>query len=223
MNRSMTAVSTDRVGAAAGVLFVVMTVLGVGMYPNLQPPYGEEAVRAAYVDRAGTTALSAVLQLLGIVPFFVFLVSLWRRLRRADEALATITLVGGIASAIVILIWQAVIVGVLTATNEVDGADPRPILAIVTAMDQSVTLPLSITAGAAGLAVLRGSGRKSWLGWLGVITAAAGIVGVLAIVAVFTTDFGRAVAAANPIALLLWLVWVIGASIAFIRSPDEVA
>lgn len=211
------AVSTDRTGAAAGVLFVVMIVVGVGLYPNLQPPYGADAVRAAYVDRAGTTAASAVLQILGIVPFLVFLVALWRRLRPDNETLATIALAGGIATSVVILIWQAVIVGVLTAANHVEGADPRPILAIVTAMDQSLTLPLGVMAGAAGLAIRRGRSLPSWLGWLGMATAVIAIVGVLAIVAVFTTEFGRAVAAANPLSLLLLLVWIIGVSIAFFR------
>lgn len=223
MSRSTATVSTDRIGAAAGVSFVVLMVVGVGTYPNLQPPYAEDAVRAAYVERAGTTAVSAVLQLLGIIPFLVFLTSLWRRLRGTDEAFATITLIGGIATSVVILVWQAVIVGALTAANEVEGVDARPILAIVTAMDQSVTLPLSIMSGAAGIAILRGRSLPSWLGWLGIVTAILGIVGVLAIAAVFTTEFGRALAAANPLALLLFLVWTIGASIAFIRSPHEVA
>jgi hypothetical protein len=44
------------------------------------------------------------------------------------------------------------------------------------------------------------------------------IVGVLAILVVADEDLGRAGAAANPLALLLFLIWVTGVSVVLLRS-----
>jgi hypothetical protein len=213
----------ERIAAAAGFAMVVMTFVGVAMYPNLRPPYDEAAVRAAYLEGAAAASWSAVLQLLGIVPFTIFLVGLWRRLRRTDEALAMITLLGGIGTILVIHIWQAVLVGLIAQASFVDaGTDFRPVLAVVSGIDQSITLPLAIMMGAAGVAIISGRALPRWLGWLAILTSVAAIVGVLAILVVFADrGVGQIVAAANPIALLLFLIWVTGVSIVFARSERQ--
>lgn len=102
-----------RVAAAAGFVFVAMTVVGVGLYPNVQPPYDEAAIRAGYIEGAAAASWSAVLQLFGIIPFTIFLVGVWQRLRGTAESLATIALLGGFGTMVVIHIWQGIIVGVM--------------------------------------------------------------------------------------------------------------
>jgi len=187
------------------------------------PPYGEAQIQAAYVDGAVSAALSATLQLLSLIPFVIFLAALWRRLRENDDVLAMITLIGGFSTIIVILIWMAAIVGVLVLANRVDpGSDVRPLLAFSSALDQSVTLPLAIMTGAAGAAILVGRAFPRWLGWLAILVAVLGIVGAVAILVHFTSEeLGPIVAAANPIAYLLFLVWVTGVSVALVRSPER--
>jgi hypothetical protein len=94
------------------------------------------------------------------------------------------------------------------------------LLALVSSIAQSVTLALAIMSGAAGLAILSGHGLPRWPGWLGRVTAALGLIGVLAIPAGYTINGLRlAIASANPLSLLLWLIWVVGVSGAFLRSP----
>jgi hypothetical protein len=96
--------------------------------------------------------------------------------------------------------------------------DVRPILGVVSGIDQSVTLPLAIMTGAAGLAFLSGRAIPGWLGWLAFLVRPVAIVGVLAILVVADEDLGRAGAAANPLALLLFLIWVTGVSVVLLRS-----
>jgi hypothetical protein len=58
--------------------------------------------------------------------------------------------------------------------------------------------------------------------WLAILIAFLAFLGVLAIPAAFTLEETRDVlASANPLALVLWLVWVIGVSFAFTRSPER--
>jgi hypothetical protein len=215
----------DRIAAAAGLVFVAITLGAVTLYPNLQPPYDEAAVRAAYIDGAAAASWSAVLHLLGTIPFSVFLVAVWQRLRRTDEALATMTLLGGLATMVVITVWQAVLVGLIVQANFVDAAaDFRPILAVSTGLDQSVTTPLAIMTGAAGAAILTDRAIPRWLGWLSIVTGGLALIGVMAIVIAFVDRAaGYIVGAANPIAYLLFLVWVGGVSVVFARTPRRSA
>jgi hypothetical protein len=188
-------------------------------YPNVQAPYEEAAVRAAYVDGAAAAAWSALLQLLGIIPFTVFLVGLWLRLRRT-EALAMIALLGGFGTMVIIQIWQGILVGLVVASTTVDPLpDVRAFLAVVTGIDQSVTLGLAIMTGAAGLAVLSGGALPRWLGGLAIVISVVATVGVLAI-PIYPADpeLASVVGTANPLALLLFLVWVTGVSVVFLRS-----
>lgn len=109
----------------------------------------------AFVDRAAGTGISVGLHFLSLIPFIVFVAALWSRLARASQILAMMAVLGGFGTVMVIAIWQAAVAGVLLQANFVDPtADLRPILAFISSLDQSVTLPLGIFAGAAGLAIL---------------------------------------------------------------------
>lgn len=90
----------------------------------------------------------------------------------------------------------------------------------MTGIDQSDTLPLAIMTGAAGVAILSGRALPRWLGWLAILTSGVAMVGVLAILFVSADrSVGEIVASANPIALLLFLIWMTGVSVVFARSP----
>jgi hypothetical protein len=175
----------------------------------------------AFVDRAAGTGISVGLHFLSLIPFIVFVAALWSRLARASQILAMMAVLGGFGTVMVIAIWQAAVAGVLLQANFVDPtADLRPILAFISSLDQSVTLPLGIFAGAAGLAILGSRIFPRWLGWLALVVGALGVLGVLAIPAGYTVkDVRSALATANPLAFLLWLIWMVGISIVLWRSP----
>jgi hypothetical protein len=204
---------------SAGLATVVLILAGTALYPNAQVDGPTSGLTSAYIAHLGSLATSIDLQVLTKIPFVVFAAGLWRRLDRAGHhELATAFLIGAAMTVSVLAVWQASIGAAGLVGRYDSSADLRPAAALVNALDQMATMPIAILMGAASLAMVRGSIGTRWLGWLGLVGAGMGVIGVFAM-----TDMNSVIGKANPIALLLFLIWMAGLSVVSLVSARSSA
>src|SRR4051794_24177577 len=81
----MGSLKVQQLAGIFGIAFVVMSVIGAAM---VQPPptldHTAEKFATYYTDHRSRLLLQAIVSTLGIVPAFVYLGGLWRRLLTAD-------------------------------------------------------------------------------------------------------------------------------------------
>ena len=172
--------TTDRVGAGAGLLFVVLSLLGAFIYPQ-QPQAGSPAATTlAWVhDHRVALQVGMILALFAAASFLWFAAYLRVVLASAGDrakGLAPMIFGAGIAVAVI-----DALAAVPTALLAFMAAQPAGIPdATVVRMLADLNLVLfaasSVMTGlfllAAGLAMLRGVLATAWLGWLSLVVAA---------------------------------------------------
>jgi preprotein translocase subunit YajC len=213
----------ERYGAAAGLVFVILVVVGALIAG--QPPNPDDSLREIgeyYEDHTGTIKAGAFLTGLAAVAFLWFLGSLWSTLRRSEDTrrLATIAVGGGIVGLI-----TAVIAFAVNATAAIAfDADREAILAVnpkfIYLLSGTIggmgNFGVAVLVAATAVAVMRTGVLPAALGWPGLALAVGWLVAGLIVVTtatwVFTVGF---------IVLLLWLVWVLVISYFLFRPQGQ--
>ncbi len=121
----------ERYGAAAGVIFVVLIV--VGALISGSPPSPDDSVRKIanyYEDHTAAIKTGAFLTGLGSLAFLWFLGSLWSTLRRSDDTrrLATIAVGGGLVgliTAITAFALNATVAIAIDSTGATASVNPK--------------------------------------------------------------------------------------------------
>jgi len=218
--------SYARYGAATGILFVLLVIVGFAITPN--PPAADAApaeVLGYVTDHAN--ALHAVQLIFAAAGFFFiwFIGTLRDALSRVEvaegrHALANIAWGGGLIAVATLMVGFAL---QATATLHPATNDPDLTRALV---DASLLVPavgapaVAVFFVANGLSILRSGRLPAWLGWLALVTALFNALGVGAVY----TDHG-AFAADGVLGFfagfLLFLVWTLAASIVLYRSLGE--
>jgi hypothetical protein len=204
----------DRLAAVAGMLSVVMLV--VGQYVAPAPVYPEEQVGGVtatfYVTYEGRLLAEAVLLGVAGVLFLVFLGGLRAFLARAEgrqPRLAPVVMAAGAVTTGLVLL-QAAILAALTALrgNELgvhaQGSvwAARALFYLEGAVGDLALFPFAVFLAAAATVLLRTGALPRWVGWVG---AAFGLlVGVLAVGSVAGLDIGPA----DQVVFLLVAAWV---------------
>jgi hypothetical protein len=214
----------EQYGAAAGVLFVVLVV--VGALIGGSPPSPDDSVRKIatyYEDHTAAIKTGAFLTGLGGVAFLWFLGSLWSTLRRAEDTrrLATIAVAGGIVG--LITAFSAVAINATVAlaidsTGATASVNPKFIYLLSGTIGGMGNFGIAILVAAVGVAALRTGVFPALLGWASLVLALAWIVGGLVVV----TDSG-AIFAEGFIVFLVWLIWVLVISFFLFRPHEEAA
>ena len=206
----------ERYGAAAGVLFVVLVV--VGALIGGSPPSPDDSVRKIatyYTDHTAAIKTGAFLTGLGGAAFLWFLGSLWSTLRRSEDTrrLATIATGGGIAFAL-----NATVALAIDSTGATAGVNPKFIYLLSGTVGGMGNFGIAVLVAATGVAALRTGVFPAPLGWASLVIALGWIVGGLVVV----TDSG-AIFAVGFIVFLVWLIWVLVISFFLFRPHEEAA
>jgi preprotein translocase subunit YajC len=216
-------VKWERYGAAAGVLFVILVV--VGSLISGAPPSPDDSVREIadyYEDHTGTIKAGAFLTGLATVAFLWFLGSLWSTLRRSEDTrrLATIATGGGIVgliTAITSIALNATVALAIDSTGATASVNPKFIYLLSGTIAGMGNFGIAVLVGATAVAALRTGVFPAGLAWASVVLAVGWLVAGLIVAsdatAIFTIGF---------VAFLLWLIWVLVVSFFMIR-PQEPA
>ena len=208
----MSEVAWRSVTAAAGVATAVLLIGGVLLYQVPRFDGSPDLIVAAYQRNAATLGWSVRLLLLAVIASLVFAVGLWSILRAVDLRLATLSLIGAAILGVWYILWQGVVTtGVVTAKVD-PTADPRPLIVLINVIDQLVPLSIAMWVGPASLAALIGRVFPRWAAWLGLVLAVISILPALT-----ATDYKFPLINLNPIAGLVWLVWLVTVSVVIWR------
>jgi hypothetical protein len=213
-----------RYGAATGILFVLFVIVGFAVTPK--PPAVDASVAEVfeYVNDKQDT-LHAVQLIFAVAGFFFvwFLGTLRNSLAAAEGAegrLANTAFGGGLIAVATLMVSFG-----LAATAALHPAENGPELTHAL-IDASLIVPAvgapaaAVFFAANGLSILRSGFLPAWLGWLGLVTALLNLLGIGAVY----TDSGAFAADGVLgffIGFLLFLIWILAASILLYRKLGE--
>jgi hypothetical protein len=213
----------SRYAAATGFFFVVLVVIGFLVQPK--PPSSDaSAVEVLEYVKDHHDALHVVQLIFGLAGFFfIWFIGALRSLLGGAEGgerrLATTAYGGGLIAVATLMVGF----GVAAAAELHPARDPEITRALI---DASLLIPAVGAPAAAvfffanGLSVLRSGYLPPWLGWLALVTAFFNAIGISAVF----TDHG--VFAGDGVlgffvGFVLFLVWVLAASILLVRKLGE--
>jgi hypothetical protein len=209
----------ERLGAVSGVLFVAIVI--ASFFTPDTPDADDrsaEIVSSVADDRTGLI-LSAYLGFIATLLFLVFTAALWSRLRAAEpeRGPSILTLLGGLGSAVMILVANGILLALVEAADE--GREPEAVRALFE-LDSITFIGIGITSAAfyagAALSSLETRSLPSWLGW---VAAGLAVAFPFALLGVFSeNDEGGVLGGIFFIALLVNFAWVLAASIVMLRE-----
>jgi hypothetical protein len=197
-----------RLGAAGGIFYVVLTILGNDVIGSTRPGMG------------------LLVELLGFVFFAFFLGSLWACLRSAegDRGWLSAAAFGG---GLVALAVRIAGVAPVLAAGASEGMDPGNANAIIAMNGASfrwayfsiVCLPLGVMLLSTAIVAVRTGALPRWLGWASAVVA-LGLLGALS-AAVVSPSPPEWVMGWVILAMLLFTLWTVATSIVLIRRAGE--
>ena len=192
--------SLERMGAACGILYVVLLYVG------------------SSIGSLKSSTARTVLVFLGLTLFLFFLGSLWSAMRRAEGGsgwLSTTLFGAGLMS---VTINMGSVAPVLAARYRTPGdLDPqlaRSLLNIEEASYFIAFLPLAVLLAAFAIIAIRSNDLPGWLGWMAAALSAAFLAGGLVGSANLASEWAQ-------VPMLLYPFWVIVTSVVLIRRAGE--
>ena len=188
-----------RLGAAGGIFYVVLTLLGNDVIGGTRPGIG------------------LLVELLGLVFFAFFLGSLWACLRSAEGEggwLSAAAFGGGLLALAVKLASVAPVLAV-RASEGMDPGIAKALIAMNGASFDITFLPLGVMLLSTAIVAVRTGALPKWLGWASAVVALV-LLGALSVAVVSPSPPEWAFLAMLPFAL-----WTVATSIALIRRAKE--
>jgi hypothetical protein len=213
----------EQYGALAGLVFVILVV--VGAFIAGAPPSPDDSIRKVaeyYQDHTGAIKAGAFLTGLASVAFLWFLGSLWSSLRRSEDTrrLATIATGGGIVGlilAVTAFALNATVAIAIDSAGATQGVNPKFIYLLSVVIGGMGNFGIAVLVAATGVAILRTRVFPAWLAGPSMLIALGWIVGGLVVATdstvIFTIGF---------VVFLLWLVWILLISF-FMFRPQTAA
>lgn len=209
----------QRVGALSGILFfaTVVTSFFTPETPDEDDPTTE--IASSFADDRSGHLFGVYVGGVASLLFLVFVTALWSRLRaaEADRGASTLVLLGGVGTATIILVANAVLFALIEASDA--NREPDAIRALFE-LDQSVFLGIGWTSAAFYLGVafssLATGSLPRWLGWIAAVLAVTFVVGFLGIFS--ESDEGGVLGAIFFIGLLVNFLWILATSVVMLRA-----
>ncbi|MBA3790350.1 MAG: hypothetical protein H0X23_03800 [Rubrobacter sp.] len=188
-----------RLGAASGIFYVVLLILGSDVLGGTE------------------TGAGILVELLGFAFFPFFLGSLWTCLRSAegDGGWLSVTAFGGGLVALAVKLASVAPILAVRASEGIDPGIAKALIAMNGASFVITFLPLAVMLSATAIVAIRTGVLPRWLGWVAAVVA-LGLLGALS----------AAVVSPSPpewvfLPMLLFALWVVATSIALIRRAGE--
>lgn len=208
-------VAGARFGAAAGIGFVVLLLVGNGLTEAGAPTADTDEAALEYLQllATGSNRIGLAMELLGFGLMAAFIARLHSALRDAEGPgawLPGFALIGGVLTLAVKLSWGAGTLAALWQRDEIDAAAAALLLDVGDAA-------FLVTCATFGLLLL-GAGASAFSSgllprWLSIGGIVAGGVASLGLLATDSLDAGPGI-----IGWLLGLVWVVATSIVLLRD-----
>ena len=198
-----------RLGAAGGIFYVLLTLLGHDV-----------------IGGTSRSGIGLLVELLGFVFFAFFLGSLWACLRSAEGDggwLSAVAFGGGLVA----LAVKIASIAPALAAGASEGMDPGNANAIIAMNGASfrwayfslTCLPLGVMLLSTAIVAVRTGALPRWLGWASAVVA-LGLLGALS-AAVVSPSPPEWVMGWVILAMLLFALWTVATSIALIRRAKE--
>jgi len=202
-----------RLGAAAGLAYVVLVLVGFGL-GVASGRFDDDVAKAVTSPPGPLLWVSAYIELLGFLCFLVFVARLWATLRRAEGDPAWLSAIAlGAGYLFVALTLVAFAAGGAATYRYGHGIEVQVAQTLQDLGQAAFILTWAANAvslGATAIVALRRHALPRWLGWSAVVLAAA----LLAAIAVPNSSFPM-------IPGFLALFWVVATSIILMRRADE--
>jgi hypothetical protein len=210
---------TQRLGAASGIAYFVLTFVGSGINSDSDSLTLEERVRGwADASTRANTSAAIGLELLGFLCFALFLGYLWSVLRRAEgeNGWLAASAFGGGLTALAIKLMSAVplLAAFYGVAHGIDSPVAQTLQDMAAVIFMLSLLPLAVLLLPTAVLSIRAGALPRWLGWLALLVAvadlAAGGSGLM---------FGAAAFSGLP--LVLFTFWTLLSSIVLTRRAGR--
>jgi hypothetical protein len=209
----------ERIGAVSGILFFVAVIASffTPETPDADDPTAE--IVQSIADDRSAHLVSVYLTGLASFFFLIFVAALWARLRRAeaDRGPSSLVVLGGVGTAVIILVSNGVFMALIEAADE--GREPAAVRALFE-LDEILFIGIGWTSAAfyagAALSSLATGSLPRWLGW---VAAALVVVFALGFLGVFSEDDdGGVLGVIFFVGVLINFLWILATSIVMLRG-----
>jgi hypothetical protein len=205
----------EKMSALAGVVFVVLSVIGAFIAGS--PPAVADTKRqivAFTTDHQDSLKVASYLGGLGIVFFLFFLGVVWTRLRQAEGGsgrLAATAVMGGVATAAIAAVSFAI--SGYGALHPGESWRTYRLSAVVLGY---VSFAAVVFTEATSIVIMRTKFLAAWLGWFG------GVVALLWLIAGAAVSTGRDIIfTMGFVAFLAWAVWLVALSVMLYQTSES--